>query len=114
MNDNRRLKILWWITGLSALILLVATVALFLRAEQIQESGIIAYVARSQAAPFLRDEPGNNGAVLMVLEYGSPVRISDSTSRSNVDWYYVDAGETSGWLLASLISFEPPQPATQE
>jgi hypothetical protein len=107
--NSKRMRILWWLTGLMALILLLATVALFVRADHIEESGILAYVTRSQAAPFLREQPGNDGAVLMVLEYGSAVRISDSETRSNQDWYYVETGEASGWLLASLISFEPPE-----
>ena len=106
--EGKRLKILCWITGLAALGLLVVTVGLFLRAGQIEESGLVAYITSSQAAPFLRDQPSNNGSVLMVLDIGSPVRISDSSTRSNVDWYFVNVGDTSGWLRASLISFDPP------
>ncbi len=108
-----RLRLFWWLAGLVALILLAITVALFIRAEQIEDSGILAYVTNAQTAPFLREQPGNGGAVLMVLESGSPVRVRDSATRNNQDWYYVDAGQTSGWLLASLISFDPPEPANQ-
>lgn len=114
MMADIRSKIIWWLTGLAILALLVATAALFARADRIEESGILAYVTRSQAAPFLRDQPGNNGAVLMVLEYGTPVRITDSSTNNGQDWYLVDTTETSGWLLASLISFEPPEPASQD
>jgi hypothetical protein len=106
--EGKRLTTLWWITGLIALILLIATAGLFLRAEQIEESGIVAYVTSSQSAPFLRDQPSNTGAVLMVLDIGSPVRIKDSATRSNIDWYFVNIGDRSGWLRASLISFDPP------
>ena len=106
--NGKRLKILWWVTGLAALALLVVTVGLFLRADQIDESGIVAYITGSQAAPFLRDQPNSDGAVLMVLDLGTPVRVSDSSTRGNVDWYFVNVGELSGWLRASLISFDPP------
>lgn len=106
--EGKRLKILCWITGLAVLALLIVTAGLFLRADQIEESGIVAYIAGSQAAPFLRDQPSDNGAVLMVLDIGSPVRVSDSSTRSNVDWYFVHVGDRFGWLRASLISFDPP------
>ena len=108
MMEGKRLRIMWWITGLAALCLLAVTAVLFLRANQIEESGIVGYVARSETAPFLRDRPTNNGSGLTVLEYGTQVRVSDSASRSDVGWYYVDAGEASGWVRASLISFDPP------
>lgn len=113
MMSQKRLRIVWWFTGLVALGLLLVTVALFVRADRIQDNGILAYVGGSQAAPFLREQPGNGAAVLMVLESGSPVYVKDSATRNNQEWYYVDAGETSGWLLASLITSDPPEPAAQ-
>ncbi|MGD2078855.1 MAG: SH3 domain-containing protein [Chloroflexota bacterium] len=108
------MKLLWRLAGLVALILLMATTFLFVRADRLQDKGILAYVTSSQAAPFLRDKPSRSGAVLMVLELGSPVRISDSATTMNQDWYYVDAGDKSGWLLASLVSLEPPGPVAPE
>jgi hypothetical protein len=113
MMTNKRQKMLWWLTGLVALGLLVTTLALFARADRVREAGILAHVTTSQAAPFLRDQPGNAGDVLMVLEFGAPVRIKDSATRNDQQWYLVDVGEMSGWLLASLISFDPPEPADQ-
>jgi hypothetical protein len=44
----------------------------------------------------------------MVVEPGSPVRVKDSATRNNQEWYFVDTGQVSGWLLASLITFESP------
>jgi len=110
----KRIKRLWWFTGLLALILLLVTVALFVRAGQVEDKGILAYVAGSSAAPFLRTQPGNDGAILMVLEVGSPVRITDSATRNNQNWYHVNIGERSGWLLASLITLDSPQTAPQQ
>lgn len=106
--NGKWLKSLWGITGLAALILAIATLALFQRADQIEETGIIAYVANSGSAVFLRDQPNSNGAVLTALETGTLVRVTDSATRSNVDWYHVVAGENSGWLPASRISLDPP------
>ena len=40
--NGKWLKSLWGITGLAALILAIATLALFQRADQIEETGIIA------------------------------------------------------------------------
>jgi hypothetical protein len=113
MMTQERLKRVWWLTGLVALGLLLVTVALYLRAEQIQGGGIQAYVAASQSAPFLRAQPESNGAVLMVVEPGSAVRLKDSATRNNQDWYFVDTGQVSGWLLASLVTLEPPEPTSQ-
>jgi hypothetical protein len=110
---QERLKMLWWFTGLIAFGLLLVTLALFVRAGRIQDNGILAYVTGSQVAPFLREQPGNSSAVITVLEFGTPVRVKDSVSRSNQDWYYVDTGQMTGWVLASLVSFEPPDEAGQ-
>jgi len=109
--SQQRLKQLWWFTGLVAFALLLVTLALFARADRIQDRGVLAYVAGSQTAPFLREQPGNSSAVLMVLELGTPVRVKDSVTRNNQDWYYVDTGQATGWVLASLIAFEAPEAA---
>ena len=107
--NGRWFKGLWAITGLAALILLIATVTLFRRADQIEESGIVGYVANGGPAVFLRDQPSSSGAVLTILEPGVSVRVTDSTTRGNVDWYQVVTEENAGWLHKSRISFDPPQ-----
>lgn len=106
---SKWLRLLWWFTGLTALLLLVVTVALFMRAGQIEEeTGVLAYIAQSQSGAFLRERPSDDGPVLTIVEAGRPVRIGDSTTRGNVDWYFVDAGELSGWLEAASVTFDKP------
>lgn len=105
-------KVLCWVTGLTIMSLIALTIALFLRANQIEEAGIIGYVTNMEAAPFLRERPGNNGPVITVLEHGTMVHITDSTSLSTGDWYFVRVDGTSGWLQAALISFEPLSSST--
>ena len=99
---------LWVLTGLVALVLLVATVSLASRATSQSDQAVTVYLTGGRLFQ-LYEEPDRLSRVRSVLDYGTAVEVVDSTQDMEQQWYYVEVEDKEGWIPAESVSLEPPE-----
>ena len=107
--SKKLLSRLWILTGLVALVLLVATVSLTSRAASQADQTVTVYLTGGGRLFQLYEEPDRLARVRSVLDYGTAVEVVDSTKDMDQQWYYVEVEDKSGWIPAEYISLEPPE-----
>lgn len=105
---NSSLKIAWLLTGIVALILLVATISLTTKTVLNASSGHTAYLTSPTQLIYLHEEPNAYSKSVAIKEHGTAVTVFQTHRGGNQTWYFVNADETSGWVTESRISTIPP------
>jgi len=100
---------LWILTGLVALVLLVATVSLASRAISQTDQTVTVYLTGSGRLFQLYEEPDRLARIRSVLDYGTAVDVVDSTEDGDQLWYYVEVEDKKGWIPAESVSLKPPE-----
>ena len=88
---------LWFLAGIIALILLLATGALYVKAN----SGPVSFagtVAGPEGAVYLRSRPHPSAGVVTILEPGDLLEVQGSRDVDGTYWYEVHAEGNRGWL----------------
>ncbi len=109
MMSKKLISRLWILTGLIALVLLVTTVSLTLRATSQTDQTVTAYLTGGGRLFQLYEEPNRLARVRSVLDYGAAVEVVDSAQERDQLWYYVQAEDKSGWIPAESVRLEPPE-----
>ena len=108
MMSSKLRTILWSLTGLLALFLLLATVGLIIKAQSVEDIGLVVYVTGSRGSAYLRAQPSKESKVVTVLRKGDPVMVKNARTVDDDDWYYVQTDHKAGWLLAENTSLDKP------
>ena len=90
------------------MLLVVATVALAMKARAQTDVEVTAYVTGTGSSVYLREGAGEQSQIVTILSRGTVVRIRNSTRKNSQDWYYVKTDDHSGWILAENVSLDPP------
>ena len=101
--NAKTLRNLWLFTGLVALFLLVATIALFLQAQAVEELRAPGRITSAGSVVYLRDYPSATQRILTILDPGNQVVVIGSAARDGRNWYQVEAGERTGWVPAANV-----------
>jgi uncharacterized protein YgiM (DUF1202 family) len=100
---------LWIVTGLVALVLITATVALATRAHHANMQDKRAYVTSRDGSINVYEGPDRDSPVLVTLRNGSSVLVMDYATINGRTWYYVKrSGASAGWIPARNISLNRP------
>lgn len=100
---------LWILTGLAALVLLVTTIGLAVKAQAQADQPITVYLTGKGLVVQLREQPDQMSRVVAILERGTVVTVTDSVTEGDQTWYHVQKAETSsGWVKAEYVSLSPP------
>ena len=99
----RTLRTLWILTGLVALALLVATIALGIQAQTVQELRVPAQITSARTPVYLRDYPSATQRILTLLEPGTQVIVVDAAARDGRNWYQVEVDDRLGWVPAANV-----------
>ena len=102
------LRKIWLLTGFVAIGLLLATIALAIKAKKSDNVEIAGYVVGSGHSIYLRAQPSNESRIVTILERDRVVRITNTRTLDEQTWYYVTSETEKGWILAENISFDPP------
>jgi uncharacterized protein YgiM (DUF1202 family) len=100
---HKSLRTLWILTGLVALVLLVATVALVFQAQAVQELRVPARITSASTPVYLRDYPSATQRILTLLNPGTQVIVVDAAARDGRNWYQVEVDEQIGWVPAANV-----------
>jgi hypothetical protein len=102
-------RVLWLVTGLVALLLLVATLRLATRAQSERILGQTVYLISRGSAAMLHQEPDPGSPVVGALVHGSTVVVLDQASQGGETWYLVHKSNMApGWIPAANVSRDPP------
>jgi hypothetical protein len=108
MMTSKTLSYLWKLTWIAALILLLATVGLILKAKAAAQAEVVVFVTSPSNSAYLRAKSDGSSKILTILENGTPVLVKNTRSVAGEDWYYVQTETHSGWLPFENISLEAP------
>ena len=106
--SDKRVRILWIITGVAVLILAAATVFLSREARAKEEAGYSAHIMGRNSVIFLRLEPDPRSHIVTVLELGQQVFVTRISEDHAIPWAHVRAGEYEGWVPAERVEVDPP------
>lgn len=106
--SKKIISVLWVLAGLVAVVLLVATIGLAVKARDQADRGVTAYLTSGSKLVILLKQPSQAGIVAAIVERGTAVAIVDAITESDQTWYHVKAGTDSGWVQAEYISLSPP------
>jgi hypothetical protein len=110
MLAQKRLKVLWAVTAVVAVLLSAATIRLyFLKNGQDILVGQQVYIAGDNQLVLLRESPFSSSTITAILELGMPVNVLEVQTNTRVPWLLVESSSGSGWLEAQFISQEPPE-----
>lgn len=103
-QENQRpiLPWLWLLAGIVALALLLATGALYVRANS-QASTFAGVVAGPEGAVYLRSRPHPSAGVVTVLEPGDPIDVRSSRDVDGTLWFEIHTERSRGWLPAERV-----------
>jgi hypothetical protein len=99
----KTLRTLWILTGLVALALLAATIALGIQARVVQELRVPARITSARTPVYLRDYPSATQRILTLLDPGTRVIVVDAAARAGRNWYQVEVDERIGWVPAANV-----------
>jgi len=105
---------LWMVTGLGALVLVVATIGLGVKARSQANQTVTVYTVDKNIVISLYAEPSMASRIVTVLERGEPLAVTDYTNRGDQTWYHVNTKTGSGWIHANHLSLNSPTDAAQE
>ena len=100
----------WKWTGLAALLLLAASLALLAWSGAQTPAGVPGQVSNLRGMVFLRAEADVTGEVLAVLRARTPVTVLESIPGQEWDWFRVETEEGDGFVRADQIRLEPETP----
>jgi hypothetical protein len=102
-------KALWVLAGITALLLLTATVQLVVRTQSQGIVGETVYLVGQTGAIRLHESPAQDSKVIAALVRGSPVIVLGLNQQEGQAWYLVQKGEmTPGWVPAFEVTRETP------
>lgn len=97
---------LWRITGLVAIGLLIATLALAYHALRQPETVLTGVLSGHNPTIYLRSEPSGNSQIVTILERGGTVVIADTITNQDILWLKIKTGQFTGWIPETNITFE--------
>jgi hypothetical protein len=102
------LRALWILAGLTALILMIATIGLAIRNIKVADIGTSAYLVSRMQLIHLHESPNIYSSEVAILESGTHVRIVKSEFTDNRTWYFIQADTGEGWVDSTYVSLTPP------
>jgi SH3-like domain-containing protein len=106
--SQRTISILWVITGLAALIMLIATLHLTIKTRNAARVEVTAYISGSKPSVYMRQSPSEHSKIVTILKVGTRISIKNASTENEIDWYYVSYEDQSGWIPVDQISLNPP------
>jgi hypothetical protein len=94
---------LWYLTGLAALLLLLGTVALTIRASELQDVGISATLRGTSGPVLVRGGPSGLDQIITILPQGTRVFVTDSQEVDGRRWALVETEQYTGWVPVEFI-----------
>lgn len=107
-------RFLWILTALAAVALLVATVFMAGKAQDLKQQGFSAFVANASSPVYMRLEPAPHAKIITILENGQAIMVHERLEKDGILWYSVRADNHRGWILGQYISLEPPAGGTTQ
>jgi hypothetical protein len=101
-------SIVWKITGLIALVLLLATFSLAVKSRAYDDSAIVGYVTAPGSSAYLRSQPSEESRIVTILERDTVLWIKNSITKDSQTWYHVETDADSGWIPSENVSLEHP------
>jgi uncharacterized protein YgiM (DUF1202 family) len=101
-------KLLWKITVSAAVVLLIFTLLLIIKAQNINSTGFIGYIGSPNSTVYLRSQPDEFSRTIAILNPGTEVYVSHSTSRDGSTWYHIRTDNGAGWIPESNLSLTQP------
>lgn len=106
--SKRVLLSLWILAGVVALILLGATIGLIFKAKTQVSQGVTARLTGDSSLFHLREQPDSTSRIIAMLERGTAVTVTNSVTKNDQTWYWVEAGDRSGWIQAQYVRLDAP------
>ena len=96
------------ITAGVAVLLLVLTLLLAVKARTKTSTGFTAYIASQNTIVYLRSQPLESSQTIGILNHGAEVFVDYSTTRNGTTWYYVKTENNTGWIPETSLSLTQP------
>ena len=98
--SNKTASTLWTVTGLIALLLLIATIGLTVRA---QTQPVVGVEAQVNGRFYLRDAPYGGAGIITALRGGTAVTLIDSEQQGQTLWYQIEFNQQTGWMPSNAL-----------
>jgi hypothetical protein len=100
---------LWFGAILSCLFLVVASSALVLRSDELNQSEVRVHIDSQQPIVVLYEKADTTSGVTGLVENGSMVIVLEYKPDTNPDWAQVEQVDERGWIQLSQLSTAPLQ-----
>lgn len=107
-NISQSNKSLWKITAAAAVVLFIFTLLLIIKAQNINATGFIGYIGSPNSTVYLQSQPDESSRTIAILNPGTEVYVSHSTSRDGSIWYHIKTETGTGWIPESNLSLTQP------
>ncbi|MDX1436393.1 MAG: SH3 domain-containing protein [Anaerolineales bacterium] len=94
---------LWYLTGLFVLLLLVGTVALTIRASDLENAGVNATLRGASGPVLVREGPGGLDPIITILPQGTRVFVTESQEVDGRTWVLIETDQYTGWVSVENI-----------
>ena len=94
---------LWIITGVAALALVIASIALTARASDLSNSGYNATLSGIGGPVLVRQGPTGLDPIISILPQGSPVFVVEEIEEGGRRWARIETEALSGWVAAEAV-----------
>ena len=108
MTQKKIPSAVWILTGLAALALLGATIALGIRAATQSGLGAQVYLTSPVGLIHIHEDPSMYSGTVSVVTNGTPATVRGIEDIGGVTWYFVEVESISGWVDETRLSAEPP------
>ena len=107
-GSSPALKVLWYITGGVAVLLLIITLILVAQARGVSSDNFTGTINDQDSAVYLRSQPEKTGSIIAILDPGTEVYVDRSTTREDTTWYHIKTESGSGWIPETDLSLSRP------
>lgn len=107
-SQSRVINILWVITGFVMILLLVFTVRLAIKTNQVGAAGFYTSIDSTSPTVSIREEPSWVGRVVAILDNGTQIFVDDETEVGVTVWLHINSGDFSGWVPSRYTSVDSP------
>ena len=109
-DSSLSLNTLWRVTAGVAVLLIVMTFLVAVKARKITSNGFTGYISGQSAIVYLRSQPTNTSQTIAILNPGTPVFVDHSTTREDLTWYHVKTENGNGWIPETDLSLTSRRP----
>ena len=101
---------LWTLTGIAALLLLIATAALALRADDLAGAGYQGTLSGTGGPVLVREGPSGLHPITTILPDGTAVFVTESLEAEGRVWVRVETEAIEGWVPLESVRIVSSNP----